>query len=290
MASGPRAERRQLGAAGPGHGAVVHGAGRFAPSDVSQRVAAPVGAQLVAQARAGLHGRGTCCVAFLCAGGARPTGGVGFGAWISQHRVGQSPHGPCPKGAQGVTGFNPQTWPSVPTAVRRCPRRGQRVLPGPEVVPVPIGFTLPTPANGPGRAAPRVAHRQRQRHRLTCKTGGFQVGRVHVQPTRIAMGHVHAHHSNAQQPKRERVTQVELVVDAGHQQQQQCGRQHPARACGQDVEVAVCQAQCVAGRVSLVPPAGQPMPGRWLRAPRCRHVHQRSAVVVSRVFMISIWR
>jgi hypothetical protein len=75
------------------------------------------------------------------------------------------------------------------------------------------------------------------------------------QAAQVGVAHVHAHHGTTRQQKRQQVAQVELEVDAGHQQHQQRHGHHPARPGGQDVHVVLAQGQAVGALEACGQPA-----------------------------------
>jgi hypothetical protein len=74
--------------------------------------------------------------------------------------------------------------------------------------------------------------------------------RGELQAAKIVVGDVHGHHRAARQQEGEQIAEIELVVDAQHQQDQQQQGEKPAGAGGQDVDVAVGQPRAAAGRMA----------------------------------------
>ena len=64
------------------------------------------------------------------------------------------------------------------------------------------------------------------------------------------MPNMHANQHAATDQKRQKIAQIQLVVDAGHQQHQQGHHHHPTGFGGQDVDIALVQQHAVGQRQS----------------------------------------
>jgi len=87
-------------------------------------------------------------------------------------------------------------------------------------------------------------------------SGKLCLGRVQLQlqPQQIAVANAHGHQCCAGQHEGQQKSQIELEIDAGHQQHQQGERQHPAGAGGQQVEVAAADRMAAGARQMGQPP------------------------------------
>jgi len=135
---------------------------------------------------------------------------------------------------------------------------------------------LPSAGRAQGQAyapAPRAAavvqdhmHGAGRMGKAALRCGRLQ---LQLQAAQIAMADDHAGGSAAGQQKSQQIAEIELVVDGRNQQHDQRGQHGPARARGQDVDIALGQSEPVAGRQARQRPAadagGQGKPAGSLR-------------------------
>lgn len=188
---------------------------------------------------------------------------------------GRAPEGPGPAGAQRKKGLDFQGRQRVQAPHRRRPGQlhagaadRRQVRP---CLCVAWASTQSQAQPVPGSVAV-VRQLDVKRHRLSrMHRSGCQ--QVQGDPAQVGVALDQADPCAAGQQEGEQVTEVELVIDAGQQQHQQGQRQHPAGSRGQDVHVAVGQAECVCARQAVVKPLPQAMVGP--QSPMCRAGRRR---------------
>ena len=202
----------------------------------------------------------------------------GFGGRVHQQLGGRPPVGPHAEGAQRKACLGHQGGHGVqasPLGLKRnvhhrLPLCGH-ICPGPVVVGV--GRWVIATVHGDANAIPwggalaGELHLQRRAAAHELRLGLLQMQR---QPAQRGVADVHANHGAARQHEGEQVAQVELEVDGGNEQHHQRHRQHPSRAGGQDVDVALCQLQGVGAFEAPLPPRAKAPPQCGGGRPACQ--------------------
>lgn len=177
---------------------------------------------------------------------------------VHQHLGGRAPVGPYAERAQRKPRFGRERGHAVQAPARGCKghMHGGASLCG-HIGPGPVVRFATAAMHGQADAiARRLAFAGHLHFYGRAGSHEVRLGRLEVQRDAAQRGvaDVHADHGAARQQKGQQVAQVELVVDGGHQQDQQRQRQHPPCARGQDVDIALGQRERVAQRPSHHPP------------------------------------
>jgi len=230
------------------------GLGELLPDDQPRRVAPLVGAHAVefaAGARAGRHAAAGARLA------RRQRRCLWLGRRVDQHPRRWAPHRPDAEVAQRKAGLGRQHRHPVQAAPRRLEADLHRRLALRwHVGPGPVRALQQGHADGMARRAARIGELDVQ-HRQRAGEQRLRRQQLQGQAAQRVVADHHAGGGAAGQQEGEQVAQVELVVDGGDQQHAQRGRQHPAGARGQDVDVALGEQQRVGQRQARLPPGAQ---------------------------------